>query len=111
MTGPEVLELTPGQVAVLERVLKAGFKFVTVEHVARNLAVEKNHFVALLDTAGGKVQIFGQVGYLRDKGIAVLVERSEGKAFVWKSETLAASAELLASYEGFKGELKALLGM
>ena len=48
-------QLTPLQIARLERLLRAGFKFVTFEHLERYLAVEKKGFVALLDVSGEKV--------------------------------------------------------
>jgi hypothetical protein len=102
-------ELSPGQVAVLESLLKAGFRFVTFERYARYLAVERDGFIALLETAGGKVQLFGQVGYHVGDGIAMLVERAEGKAFVWKGESVAATPDLLAGYARFKSELRRLL--
>jgi hypothetical protein len=102
-------ELSPEQVAVLESFLKAGFRFVTFERYARYLAVEKDGFVALLETSEGKVGLFGQVGYHVGEGIAMLVERTEGKAFVWKSESVAATPELLAAYERSKLELRRLL--
>jgi hypothetical protein len=102
-------ELNSGQVAVLESLLKAGFRFVTFERFARYLGVEKDGFVALLETGGGKVQLFGQVGYHVGEGIAMLVERAEGKAFVWKGESVAATPELLAGYARFKSELRRLL--
>jgi len=63
MLEVQAKELSPGQVAVLESLLKAGFRFVTFERYARYLGVERDGFVALLETAGGKVQLFGQVGY------------------------------------------------
>jgi hypothetical protein len=102
-------ELSPEQVAVLESFLKAGFRFVTFERYARYLAVEKDGFVALLETSEGKVELFGQVGYHVGEGIAMLVERTEGKAFVRKGESVAATPELLAAYERFKLELRRLL--
>ena len=102
-------ELNSGQVAVLESLLKAGFRFVTFERFARYLGVEKDGFVALLETGGGKVQLFGQVGYHVGEGIAMLVERAEGKAFVWKGESVAATPELLAGYVRFKVDLRRLL--
>ena len=102
-------ELSPGQVAVLESLLKAGFRFVSFERYARYLGVERDGFVALLETAGGKVQPFGQVGYHVGEGIAMLAERAEGKAFVWKDESVAATPELLAGYERFKVDLRRLL--
>jgi hypothetical protein len=102
-------ELSPGQVAVLESPLKAGFRFVSFERYARYLGVERDGFVALLETGGGKVQLFGQVGYHVGEGIAMLVEQAEGKAFVWKGESVAATPELLAGYARFKSELRGLL--
>ena len=102
-------ELSPGQVAVLESLLKAGFRFVTLERYARYLGVERDEFVALLETSQGKVKLFGQVGYHVGEGIAMLVERAEGKAFVWKGESVAATPELLAAYTRFKSELRRLL--
>ncbi len=109
MSGGPPFELTPDQVANLEKFWRAGFKFVALEHVERYLGVEKSGFVALLDPAGGKLKVFGQVGYRMGSGIGVLVERGGGKAFVRKNEIVAASRELLADYERFKTELTVLL--
>ena len=102
-------QLTPLQIARLERLLRAGFKFVTFEHLERYLAVEKKGFVALLDVSGEKVRKFGSVGYHVGGGIGVLVERESGKAFVWKSESVVATPELLADYARVKKELGDLL--
>ena len=102
-------ELSPGQVAVLEALLEARFRFTSFERYARYLAVEREGFVALLETGEGKVKLFGQAGYHVGEGIAMLVDRVEGKAFVWKSETVPATPQLLAAYETFKGDLRRLL--
>jgi hypothetical protein len=102
-------ELSPNQVAVLKSLLHAGFRFVTFDRYARYLAVEREGFVALLDASGEKVKLFGQVGYHVGEGIAMLVERAEGKAFVWKSETVPATPELLETYAGTKADLGRLL--
>jgi hypothetical protein len=88
-------ELSAGQVAALESLLKAGFRFVTFERYARYLAVEREGFIALLETGQGQVNLFGQVGYHLGEGIAMLVERAGGKAFVWKGESVAPTPELL----------------
>ncbi len=79
------VDLTPAQIAVLEKLLQAGFKFVTFERFARHLAVEKEGFVALRDPAEGKLKPFGQVGYRMGEGIGI--GSSEGKAFVWHQES------------------------
>jgi uncharacterized protein YjeT (DUF2065 family) len=108
---PEVLPspLTPAQIARLERLLKAGFQFVTFEQFARYPAAKKAGFIALLDISDEKVRQFGSVGYHLGDGIAVLIERVGGRAFVWKNESVEATPELLATYEKVKKELDELL--
>jgi hypothetical protein len=103
------LELNHAQIAILQNLLKAGFEFVTLEHVARYLPVQKTGFVALLDPSGGRLAIFGQIGYRMGEGVGMLVERREGKAFVWKNQSVPATLDLLQAYERFKQELEALL--
>ncbi|MFB3924209.1 MAG: hypothetical protein ACE145_21005 [Terriglobia bacterium] len=103
------LHLTPAQISVLERLLRAGFAFVTLERYARYVGVEKNGFIALLDPSGGTLAVFSQAGYRIGDGIAMLVERAAGKAFVWKDQSVAATPELLAAYESFKAELEGLI--
>jgi hypothetical protein len=111
MSEPEASPppLSPTQVARLEGLLRAGFQFVTFEQFARYPAVEKAGFVALLDISGEKVGQFGSVGYHLGNGIGVLIERSGGKSFVWKNESVEATPELLAAYERVKNELAGLL--
>ena len=102
-------ELTPAQISVLEKLLQAGFEFVPLEHVVRYLPVAKRGFIALLDPSGGKLGIFGQVGYRIGEGVGVLVEKKEGKAFVWKNQSVEATPSLLEACERFKRELNELL--
>ena len=109
MTDTQPPELTREQISVLERLLRAGFRLVSLERVARQLVVEKGGFVAMLDPAAGKLSVFGQVGYRMGDGLGMLVERAGRKVFVWHSETVAATPELLDAYERFKAELKAVL--
>jgi hypothetical protein len=101
--------LHPAQVARLEGLLKAGFRFVTFEQFARYPGVEKAGFVALLDISGDKVRQFGSLGYHLGNGIGVLIERGGGKTFVWKNESADATPELLATYAAVKQELELLL--
>jgi hypothetical protein len=106
---PSPPAFSPAQIAKLERLLKAGFQFVTFEQFARYPGVEKSGFVALLELAGDSVRIFGSVGYHLGNGIGILVERGGKQAFVWKNESMDATPELLAAYESVKRELNTLL--
>ncbi len=103
------LELTPAQILILQSLLKSGFEFVPLSHVVRYLPVQKDGFVALLDPSGGKLEIFGQAGYRIGEGVGVLVEKEQGKAFVWKGQSVEATTALLEGFERFKQGLKDLL--
>ena len=103
------LSLTPAQVATLERLLRAGFRFLTFERYGAYFAVERDGFVALLDPAGGKLTVFSQAGYLVGEGIGMLVEQPGGKSFVFHDQSVPATPELLATYEQFKKHLDEIL--
>ncbi len=103
------MDLTLAQSATLERLLRAGFRFVTIPHVERYLSVEKDGFVAVLEPAAGAFAIFGQIGYRMGEGMGVLVERQGRKMFVWHQQSVPATAELLAGYNLFRTELRTLL--
>lgn len=104
------MDLETSQVAILEKLLSAGFRFVTVERAERYLGVQREGFVALLEPVDGRIKLFGQAGYLMSTGIGMLVERREGKCFVWHDQSVPATPEMLAEYEKFKRELKEIVG-
>jgi hypothetical protein len=109
MDDPKSLELTTEQIGKLQKLLNAGFQFTVIEHVTRQLAVEKNGFIALLDPADGKLKLFGQIGYRIGEGIGMLVEHSGKPAFVWKKQEVEATPDLLATYQRVKAELTEIL--
>jgi hypothetical protein len=109
MAESKSLELTPGQIATLQKLLEAGYQFTAVEHVTRQVAVEKNGFIALLDPANGKLKLFGQIGYRIGAGIGMLIERGSHSAFVWKKQEVRASSDLLDAYLRLKNELVEIL--
>ena len=104
------MDLETSQVAILEKLFSAGFRFVTVERAERYLGVEREGFVALLEPVDGGIKLFGQAGYLMSTGIGMLVERREGKCFVWHDQSLRATPEMLGRYEKFKRELMEIVG-
>jgi hypothetical protein len=101
--------LTPAQKATLERLLGAGFSFMTFERYARYVGVRKERFVALLDPAEGDIRLFSQAGLLMGEGIGMLVRQGGRQAFVWKEQAVEATPELLEAYERFRQELQSLL--
>jgi len=106
-SGP--FDLTPHQISLLDKIVTAGFKPLALERFARYIAVEKEGFIALLDPAGGKLNVFGQIGYRIDEGIGMLVERAGKQVFLWHGKSVEATPALLAAYNKFRAELEALL--
>lgn len=104
-----MMDLVPAQIATLEKLSRAGFKFVSLTHVERYLSVQKNGFVALLNPSADGLRVFGQAGLRMGEGIGMLIEQGAGKAFVWKRESVPATSELLADFARFKAELQNLL--
>jgi len=102
-------ELTPAQIKILEKLLKAGFEFTTLEHITRHLVIEKSGFIALLDPTEGKLRLFGQVGYRVGGGIGMLIEQNARPAFVWKKQVVLATPEHLSEYARVKTELAGIL--
>jgi hypothetical protein len=102
-------DFTQAQMNVLDKLLKAGFEFTTLEHITRHLVIEKRGFIALLDPAEGKLKLFGQVGYRVGGGIGMLIEQNARLAFVWKKQAVLATPEHLSEYARVKTELAAIL--
>lgn len=109
MNENQAPDLTEGQARVLQKLFQAGFQFASIEHVARNIIVEKAGFIALLDPAGGALKLFGQIGYRVGEGIGMLVERGGKSSFVWKNQEVEATPGLLAVYQRVRAELKEIL--
>jgi hypothetical protein len=101
--------LGAAQRAVLERLSKAGFGFMSFPLLERYPAVEKDGFAALLDPTSGRLEIFGQPGLRMGAALGVLIERAGKKVFVWKEQTVEATPELLDAYARFQRELEELL--
>jgi hypothetical protein len=105
-----LLELTPVQTAVVERLVARGFTLVAFPLYASAIGVRRNSFAALLvPAAEGGLRMLAEPCYLIDGNLAVQVQRAGGPCFVWKGKTVEATAELLAQLRQFTDELHELL--
>lgn len=103
------MDLRPDQIERLEKLLRSGFRFVTLERYERLLGVEHEGFIILLDLSEDNIRAFSQPGYRIGEGIGMLVEREGGKAFVWHEQSVPATAEMLDSYQRFREEIETAL--
>ena len=105
-----MLELTPQQTAVLERLLARGFQPVAFPLYANAVGVRKGDCAALLGPVGsGGLCLLGQPSYLVDDNLSVRVTRGSRQWFVWKKNQVEVTPERRAELEQFTAELAALL--
>jgi hypothetical protein len=108
-----MLELTPQQMAALERLRARGFQFVAFPPYASHLGVRKGDCAALLaPVPNGGMQIFGEAFYLVAGNPSVLVAPKPEDArrfFVWKQTRVEATPARLDELRRFADELAEML--
>jgi hypothetical protein len=103
-------EFTGQQVAILERVVAAGFSIVAFPLYANAVGVRKGGYAALLDPVGGEgFRFFGEPCVLLGGNLTVRVADAGKSWFVWKKSRVEATAERVRELERFVSELKMLL--
>jgi len=104
------MDLTPQQIAVLDRLQKRGFAIVAFERYANHIGVRKGNCAALLaPIAAGGFALFGQASYLMGGNLSVRVAADGRNWFVWKKERLEGTPARLAELDAFSAELSAVL--
>ncbi len=124
------MDLTPQQIAILERLQKRGFEIVAFAMYANYIGVRKGNCAALLvpaasgrpatavgpvrrdeavasfgAAAGGGFILFGTPAYLIAGNFGVRVNRGGQEWFVWKKERIEATAARLAELAKFSAEV------
>jgi hypothetical protein len=109
--GGSVLELTPVQVAALEKLHSRGFQFVAFPLYASYVGVRKGNCATLLaPVEGGGMRVYGEPCFLVDGNLSVRVKRQEQVLYVWKQKSLAATPEREDELKRFSAEVRELLG-
>ena len=105
-----MLELTPQQIAGLERFAAQGFRVVAFPLYESALAVRKGNCAALLGpVAGGGMKLVAEPCYLVEGNLSVRLILGGKQWFVWKKKQLEATPERLAELQRFAQELDNLL--
>jgi hypothetical protein len=103
-------ELTPRQVAILERLVSDGFSIVAFPLYANAVGVRKGSCAALLDPiAAGGFRLFGEPCVLLDGNLTVRVTDKGKSWFVWKKQRVEATPERIAELDRFVSEVKLFL--
>ncbi len=105
-----MLELTPQQMSVLERLRERGFTFAAFPLYASYIGVKRGNCAALLAPQNGvTMKVYGDVSYLVGGQLSVRVQRNGREFFVWKKSEVEATPERQGELALFRVELEGLL--
>lgn len=105
-----MVELSALQMQVLERLVAAGFRPMTIPPYENALCVRKGNCVAALaPVANGGLKLLAPATYLVDGNFSVKLKRGDTNVFVWKMIAVEATPERLQELERFRAELQEIL--
>jgi hypothetical protein len=104
------VELTEGQMRVVERLFGAGFRPIAIPPYESALIVRKGECVAVLGPVEhGGLKLLVPVTILVGGNLSVKLKKSSGDVFVWKKKEVQATEEMLRELEEFGAELAGIL--
>lgn len=105
-----MVEFTPQQMQVLERLFAAGFRPIAIPPYESALCVRRGDCAAVLSPIpNGGLKLLAPPSYLVDGNLSVKLKRGAGEVFVWKKTELPATPERLEEVGAFRQELTDIL--
>jgi len=107
-----MVEFTPQQMRVLERLFAAGFRPIAIPPYESALCVRRGECAAVLSPVpNGGMKLLAPPSYMIAGNLSVRLKRSAGEVFVWKKTDLPATPERLQELESFRRDLTDILEM
>ncbi len=107
-----MVELSPQQMKVIERLFAAGFRPIAIPPYESALCVKKGNCAALLaPVPGAGIKLLAPPSYLVDGNLSVKLKRASAEVFVWKKKEVEATPEKLNELESFRLELTEILDL
>jgi hypothetical protein len=107
-----MLELTPQQMQVMERLFAAGFRPIAIPPYESALCMRKGECAAVLaPVSNDGLKLLAPPSYLVAGNLSVKLKRGSGEVFVWKKTELEATPEKLKELESFRRELTEILDL
>jgi hypothetical protein len=105
-----MVELTPLQMQIVERLFAAGFRPVAIPPYENALCLKKGGCAAVLaPVPNGGLKLLAPPSYMVDGSLSVKLKRDGGEVFVWKKKEIEATQERLRELETFRRELEDIL--
>jgi hypothetical protein len=107
-----MLELSPLQIQVIERLFEAGFRPIAIPPYETALCMRKGDCAAVLaPVPNGGMKLLAPPSYLIDGSLSVRLKRGSGEVFVWKKKEVEATQEKLGELETFRREIAEILDL
>jgi hypothetical protein len=107
-----MLELTPQQMQVVERLFAAGFRPIAIPPYENALCMRKGDCAAVLaPVPNGGLRLLAPPSYLVEGNLSVKLKRGSGEVFVWKKKEVEATLEKLKELDSFRGEITEILDL
>jgi hypothetical protein len=105
-----MVELSPLQMQVLERLVEAGFRPIAIPPYESALCLRKGNCVAALaPVPNAGLKLLAPATYLVNGNFSVKLKRGDASVFVWKKMEVRATPERLQELEAFRAELQEIL--
>jgi hypothetical protein len=107
-----MVELSPQQMKIIERLFEAGFRPIAIPPYESGLCMRKGDCAAVLaPVPNGGIKLLAPPSYLVDGNLSVKLKRGAGEVFVWKKKEVEATPEKLKELESFRRELSEILDL
>jgi len=107
-----MVELSPQQMQVMERLFAAGFRPIAIPPYESALCVKKGNCAALLaPVPNAGIKLLAPPSYLVDGNLSVKLKRGSGEVFIWKKTEVQATPEKLKELESFRRALAEILDL
>jgi hypothetical protein len=105
-----MVELTPQQMQIMERLFAAGFRPVAIPPYENALCLKKGNCAAVLTpVTNGGLKSLAPPSYMVGGNLSVKLKRGSREVFVWKKLEVDATTDRLSELESFREELSELL--
>lgn len=105
-----MVELSPKQMQVMERLFEAGFRPIAIPPYENALCMRKGNCVAALaPVPNAGLKMLAPPSFMVDGNFSVKLRRGSGEVFVWKKKEVEATPERMRELDSFKSELQEIL--
>jgi hypothetical protein len=107
-----MLELSPLQMQVMERLFAAGFRPIAIPPYESALCMRKGGCAAVLaPVPNDGLRLLAPPSYLVEGNLSVKLKRGSGEVFVWKKKEVEATREKLQELDSFRVEITEILDL